>query len=62
MGGLQPRLGPLVAAEGGDPQPIDALLAEQKIDGVDYSERLHGLAQEGRVDLEARRKARREEV
>jgi hypothetical protein len=52
----------LVAAEGGDPQPIDALLAEQKIDGVDYSERLHGLAQEGRVDLEARRKARREEV
>jgi hypothetical protein len=50
----------LAAAERGDPRSIDELLAENKIDGVVYSERLHGLAEEGRVDLEALRETRKE--
>jgi hypothetical protein len=52
----------LAAAEDGDPQPLDQLLASGTIDRATYSRRLHELADEGKLDLEALRQVRRDEL
>ena len=52
----------LKAAERGDPGPIGDLLASGAIDMATYEQRLHDLADEGRIDLEAFRRARRDQL
>jgi hypothetical protein len=51
----------LSAAANGDPGPMDHRLAAHEIEPDEYSERLHELADAGRVDLETLRRARREQ-
>lgn len=49
----------LAAAERGDPEPLDHLLATHKISGAEYTEQLHVLARTGQADVEALRRERR---
>ncbi len=65
LGELPPQAEPdeleqaLYAAQQGDPDPIDDLLATHRIEPEIYSERLHSLAAAGKLDLDALRVNRR---
>lgn len=52
----------LAAAERGDPEPLDHLLATHKISGAVYTEQLHALARTGQADVEALRRERRNDL